>query len=183
MWNVRLVSNNLTRPAQRYTFRGRAAQLFHVLSDVLGLTSHAAAFINNLFYKYLVNMIDIYVGEFNVSSLSINQLCIYDLKLNRYFTVAQCESLEICTNIYILMVKNCLFKDFFQNWDNIFGWSFTCSLKCKLIVLTLICRCYSLPHVFFFSPILQTKNHDKCVDFVMSLNVFALKKKLFTRLF
>lgn len=34
-------------------------------------------------------MIDIYVGEFNVSSLSINQLCIYDLKPNRYFTEAQ----------------------------------------------------------------------------------------------
>lgn len=55
-------------PAQRYTFRGHAAQLFHVLSDVLGLTSHATP----LFYKYLLNMIDIYVGEFNVSSLSIN---------------------------------------------------------------------------------------------------------------
>lgn len=55
-------------PAQSNTFRGRAAQLFYVLPDVLGLTSHA----DPLFYKYLVNMIGINVGEFNVSSLSIN---------------------------------------------------------------------------------------------------------------
>lgn len=33
-------------------------------------------------------MIDIYVGEFNVSSLNINPY-VYDLKLNRYFPVAQ----------------------------------------------------------------------------------------------
>lgn len=99
-------------PGQRTaTFRGRAAQLLRVLSDVLDLTSQAAAFI-----KYLVYVIDIYVGGFNVSSLNINPY-VYDLKLNRYYPMARNSVNHKNMHLYSIYHlysdgENCLFKDF-----------------------------------------------------------------------